>query len=295
MPRTVTIERLVPWILRVAWIGVLAAGGEAIDGATADRSEAVRAVARYVGGSIWIAGVAAMAILAVTSLTATRVIVPLAIPAAIVAWSAGADAVDGAIFVGSATVAAVVAYSGELGRVFVQASAYGDEDRYLLRPPAAYAAMASLTWLLWATCVVAGPLLLASRSWVVGVPVTALVVVGAAWGWPRWHRLARRWFVVVPVGLVVHDHLVLAETLMLRRQEIARVRLAPADTDAADLTGPATGHAVEISTLEPVTAIFAATPSQPRGRAIHLTSCLVSPTRPGRALLAAGARRLAVG
>ena len=100
---------------------------------------------------------------------------------------------------------------------------------------------------------------------------------------------------VVPVGLVIHDQLVLAETLMLRRQEIAGVRLAPGDTQAADLTGPAAGHAVEISTVEPVTALFAATPKQPRGTAIHLTACLVSPTRPGLALSAAAARRLPVG
>jgi hypothetical protein len=107
--------------------------------------------------------------------------------------------------------------------------------------------------------------------------------------------LSQRWFVVVPVGLVVHDHLVLAETMMLRRQEIRTLRLARADTEAADLTGPAAGHAVEIVTTEPVTAIRAARPSVPRGSAIHLTACLISPSRPGRALRAAGARQLPVG
>ena len=105
-------------------------------------------------------------------------------------------------------------------------------------------------------------------------------------GVPRWHRLSRRWLVVVPVGLVVHDPLVLGETLMLRRNEIGSVALARASTEAADLTGPAGGHAVEISTTQPVTAIFASTPSEPGGRAIHLTACLVAPTRPGRAIAA---------
>jgi hypothetical protein len=95
--------------------------------------------------------------------------------------------------------------------------------------------------------------------------------------------------------LVIHDHLVLAETLMLRRAEIGRLHLAPAGTEAADLTGPAAGHAIEILTTESVTAIRAATPAKPTGTAIHLTACLVSPTRPGAALAAAGARRLPVG
>ena len=82
---------------------------------------------------------------------------------------------------------------------------------------------------------------------------------------------------------------------MVRRNELAGLRLAPADTQAADLTGPATGHAVELLTRQPVTAILAATPAQPRGTAIHLTGGLVSPTRPGQVLAAAKARRLPVG
>lgn len=295
MPKSATIERLVPWLVRLAWIAVLAVGGEAVDGATAERSNAVSAVARIGGVGWWVLGVAAMAIPAVVSLTATRLIVPLAVPAAGLAWSTGAEPVEGALFFGVAALTSVMAFSGEFGRTFVQASAYGDEDRHLLRPPAAYAFVAALTWAIWATCLIAGPLLLASHGWALGTILTALGAAGALWGWPRWHRLSRRWFVVVPVGIVVHDHLVLAETLMLRRQEIDRIRLAPADTEAADLTGPAAGHAVEIATSEPVTVIVAATPSEPRGKAIHLTACLVSPTRPGRALRAAGARRLRVG
>jgi hypothetical protein len=43
-------------------------------------------------------------------------------------------------------------------------------------------------------------------------------------------------------------------------------------------------------TTESVTAVFAFTPSEPNGRAIHLTAFLVGPSRPG-ALLAAARRR----
>ena len=69
----------------------------------------------------------------------------------------------------------------------------------------------------------------------------------------------------------------------------------PATTEAADLTGPASGHAIEVLTHESVTAILAATPAAPRGTVIHLTGCLVSPTRPGRMLAAARERNLPVG
>lgn len=288
-------DRLLPWVLRLAWVGVLVFGGNAIDDVTSGRSDPVGAVATWGAALVWVIGVAAMAVPAVVSLTATRLVVPLSIPAAVIAWSFGADAVQAALLLGFASISTVLAFSGDIGRIFVQASAYGDEDRHLLRAPAAYLLAVIITWVVWAACVLSGPLLLAVGSWALGGVVSAFAAALGIWAWPRWHRLARRWLVVVPVGLVVHDHLVLAETVMLRRQEIASVRLAPSGTEAADLTGPAAGHAIEIATVESVTAIFAATPKEPRGKAIHLTACLVSPTRPGRALAAVAKRRLPVG
>ena len=172
----------------------------------------------------------------------------MSLPVAVVAWAAGAEPVDGALLLGIAAVATVVALSGDLGRVFVQASAYGEEDRHLLRPPTGYLFAVLVSWAIWAAATISGPLLLGERAWVLGGVVSGFAIVTTIWAWPRWHSLSRRWLVVVPIGLVVHDHLVLAETVMLRRQEIATARLAPSDTQAADLTGPAAGHAIEINT-----------------------------------------------
>ena len=286
-------ERAMPWALRAVWILVVVAGGEALDAATAERSARVGDAATIGGGIAWIVGVAAMAIPSVVGLTATRLVVPLAAPVAVVAAIAGGGA-DAAIFLVVATLALVIAMSGEFGRAFVQSSAYGEEDRYLLRPPPAYALAAVVSWLIWGAATVATPLLIGVGNWLAIVTAAIAVALGI-WSWPRWHRLARRWLVIVPVGVVVHDHLVLGETLMIRRQEIAAVGLALAGTDAADLTGPAGGHALEIRTSESVTAILAGTPRTPGGSAIHLTACLVAPTRPGRALSGAAGRRLSVG
>jgi len=295
VPTAHTIDRSLPWILRLTWVGVLVFGGNAIDSATATRTDTVGSVATWGAAAVWSVGVAAMAIPAVTSLTATRAVVPLSIPVAIVAWAAGADTVDGVLLLVVATLSAVVVFSGDIGRAFVQASAYGEEDRHLLRPPAAYLLAVLVSWSAFAAATISAPLLLAARAWVLGAVLGAFSIIVGVWAWRRWHLLSNRWLVVVPVGLVIHDHLVMAETVMLRRHEIAVVRLAPIDTEAADLTGPAAGHALEITTAEPVTAIFAATPKEPRGKAIHLTACLVSPTRPGRALRAVADRRLPVG
>lgn len=295
MPAAHVVDRLLPWLLRLVWIGVLATGGAAIDGATADRSDTFGDVIGIAGFAGWVAGVVAMAVPAVASLTAVRIIVPMAMPIVAVAAIGGSSRLDGLLFALTAVVAAVVALSAELGRTFVQASAYGEEDRHLLRPPVAYLAAAVVAWSLWTAAAIATPLLLADGRWIIGSTLSVVAIGLAVFGWPRWHRLSSRWFVIVPIGVVVHDSLVLGETLMLRRQEVARIRLAPADTGAADLTGPAAGHAVEITTNEPVDVFLAATPKQPRGKLLHLTACLIAPSRPGRALTAAAERRLPVG
>lgn len=295
VPAFAKLDRLLPWLLRLLWVVVLVTGGSAVDGATADVGGSVAETARYGALLVWIAGVVAMAVPAVVSLTAVRVIVPATVPVAVVALTAGTETVRGVLFLAVGLVSTMLVLSADLGRVYVQASAYGEEDRHLLRPPAAYAIASIVTWSICVALLIVGPLATADGRWITGLSSTVAGVGITALGWPRWHRLAQRWFVVVPVGVVIHDQLVLAETIMLRRQDLSRIRLAPVGTDAADLTGPAAGHAVEISTVEITTAIFAATPKQPQGNAIHLRACLIAPTRPGRALRAAATRRLPVG
>jgi len=280
-----TVERLLPWTLRLSWLLTGLAGSAALDGAL-DHGGAGPTVVRIVLGMVWIGGVVAMTIPSVRGLTAVRSIVPSAVPAVVAMWIAGADDVDAVLALVAAGASTLVVLTAELGRAFVQASAYGAEDRHLLRPPAAYLAAAVVSWLVAAAAATVGLSFVADARWAVGVGLTAVGAVVAAWSAPRWHRLSRRWLVVVPVGLVVHDPLVLPETLMLRRPEIDGLALARVDTEAADLTGPAGGHAIEIRTTGPVTAVYAGTPRDPRGRAIHLTACLVAPTRPGRALAA---------
>ena len=99
----------------------------------------------------------------------------------------------------------------------------------------------------------------------------------------------------MPAGFVLHDHVVLAETVMFPARTLTRARLALSDTQAADLTGPAGGHAVEVALSEASTAILAGTRSRPGGTALHVLAFLVSPTRPGRLLRAIGDRSVPVG
>jgi hypothetical protein len=179
-----------------------------------------------------------------------------------------------------------------VGELFVNGSSYGDERRLPLRPPALL--LLGPVPLAWAVCVagvVAGPLLVADGRWLVGVPVTLAGLALAAGAARALHGLARRWLVLVPAGLVVHDPLTLVEPVLCTRRLVARLHAAPADTTALDLTAGARGLALQVDLTEAVPAAR----RQPAGEPVELVSFLVAPSRPGETLRAAGGRRLPVG
>jgi hypothetical protein len=239
-------------------------------------------------------GVVAFVVPSTASLTALRLVAPLAPLGALLAMLGGAGAARGLALLGAAVLGLAVVGSGEMGEAFAQASAYGDERRFPLRPPVGFLLAAALGWTLWAALLTVGIVLVAHEVWVVGV---VLLVLGAVATWPlglRCHRLARRWLVVVPAGLVVHDHLVLAETLLVQRTTLTRIGLALQGTQAADLTGPSGGHSLEIDLRDMLKIAFAPTTRGAVGRAIHARAVLVAPSRPGRALADVAARGLPV-
>lgn len=290
-----TLARVTAWIARGAWLLVALIGGETIEAAVDGRSTNISWIAAIGGWAVWAVVAVALTIPSVPALTAARVGTPLALVATLVAGIAGTPSADLVFLSIPAFVALVAVFTADFGRQFVQASAYGDEERFPLHAPAAAGTAAVLAWLVWVTLLFSGPLLLGSRSWVIGAIASLLALAGTIFFAPRWNQLSRRWFVLVPAGIVLHDPVVMADTVALRTADVAGLRLAPADTEAADLTGPASGYAIEITTTKSVTAVFAFTPSEPDGRAIHLTAMLVAPSRPGQVLAAAGARGLPVG
>ena len=250
------LARFAPWVARIAWIAVAVVGGSAVESAVDRRSSAVAWTAAVGGWTLWAIAALALAIAAVRSLTIVRLLVPVALVATVGAGIGGATAVELMLLGAPSIIALAAVMTAEMGRQWVQASAYGDEERFPLRFPAGAGLVAIVAWVLWAPALVAGPLLLAAESWIAGALLSALAIAGVVVLGPRWHRLTLRWFVLVPAGVVVHDPVVLADTFPLRTAQVASIGLAPADTQAADLTGPAGGYAVEIATTESATAVF---------------------------------------
>lgn len=283
-----------PWVARLAWVLVAVVGGAALEAAVADRSTAMRWMVAIGAWSLFAAVAVALLIPSVRSLTVTRLGAPLAAVAAGASAVAGAPGADVALLAVPSIVAIAAMFTAEFGQWMVQASAYGDEDRLPLRSPVPAGTAAVISWIVWAAAMMIGPLTLAAANWFVGVPVTLVAVAATVLIGPRWHKLSRRWLVLVPAGLVVHDPVVLADTLMVRTDQLIGVGLARNDTEAADLTGPASGYAVQVDTSENVSTVFAFTPQDPNGKAIHMTGFLVAPSRPGQALKLAAARRLPI-
>jgi len=224
----------------------------------------------------------------------TRMITPASVPAAVVTLLFGATALRGVAAIGGAVLVTLTVFMAETGEALVQTAAYGDERRLPLRVPAAMQLPIALAWALWFTTSLAAVLLLAADRPFIGLAV--LAVAGAlTWlVYQRLHHFSCRWLVSVPAGVVVHDPVVLGETLMVLRANVHHAHLALADTEAADLTGPAAGHALEITVREMVQVTFPATAKHPKGTAIHAQAFLVAPSRPGRALQALAERKISV-
>jgi hypothetical protein len=283
------------WVLRASWVVLPFTTGPVLAAALDPRSGAVRTTASI---GLWLAwGVVVVAVLVPrdVGLTVVRVVAPAALVAAVAAVVDGdAGRLAGALAVASATVAAALAFLPEVGWLFVNGSAYGDERRHLLRAPGALLmGPLPLAWAALVAGVVTGPLLLASEQWALGGVATVVgaavaVVVGRAL-----HSLTQRWVVLVPAGLVLKDHLAVLDPVLVRRTEVEVLRPAPADTDALDLTVRAPGLALELRLLDKVGLVKVVPGTKgEQGRTARL---LFTPTRPGAVLADAGARRIPVG
>lgn len=220
-----------------------------------------------------------------TALTAIRLVLPtISVVVGVVAISVGmSSGVAGALAI--SLLASLLVMSAEIGNSFIQLAAYGDERRYLLRCPPAMLVVQILSWLVWLTLTIAAINLFESKTYVLGV-IVAIAALFLTIALPRrFHRFSRRWLVSVPAGLVIHDHVVLAETAMFMHNAVIEIGIETAQTEAADLSGKCAGLGLVITLKDFDTVVFAATPKTPGGSAIHVKSMRVCPTRPGRAII----------
>lgn len=294
-------ERVV-WALRVLWFLLPLTLGPVIGDALSSAGNGVPRVATLGLWVLWALGVVASMIPLPQTLTALRIATPAVALLAIWAlldlngdpkFSVGGLAVVAAVH---AIGVAAVAMNQIIGDRFADGASYGDERRLLLRPPTVLGyVLAPIVGALVAAGLVAGPLLLANRSWVPGIVALAIGLAVAAAGIRALHQLTQRWIIFVPTGMVLHDMMVLTEPVLFRRTAIERLGPAIAGTPARDLSNNAAGLLLECELTDPA-PLGLRDPAGPTAATLtDVRRYLFCPTRPGALLDEAEARNIAVG
>jgi hypothetical protein len=280
------------WMVRIAWV-LLALVPVPIGDAVAASGRTAQVVFTLTAWLVWAVGVGAVAWLSPVSLTAIRSLAPLAVVGLVVATLSRPGLAEAAVLwplvaVALGVVAAFGAFLPDYAAAHVQASAYGAESRLPLRVPVPQIAPIVLAWVLAVGSVAALLFALAGEVWWLAacfVAVAGLFVWVAA---TRLHRFARRWLVLVPAGIVVHDHLLLAETFMVKANAVTSVRIAESPGEALDLSGVTRGALLLVSMREAENLALSPYLARMLGTldAVHVRSYAVAPTLAGHALAA---------
>ena len=277
-PAALSPQRVIVGFATIAWMGLALTAPWLSAGA--DHSLAVSIVLATWGWALWVSVAIALLVPSPLSVTAVRTIAPLAVVVSFVALS------PVAIF--SSILMLVVTNSSLFTDVMVQGGAYGDEKRFALRTPMPYFAPAFVAWSVLTFTLVGGSVFTAARHYWLGVPLIVLGAVLARFVPRRLHRLSRRWLVIVPAGIVVHDHLVLAETMMTPKANVLSTTIVEAPSDSADLTGGILGARISIEMKEADKVVLSAITAKTlkTTEALHVKTFSIAPRRAHAALAA---------
>lgn len=155
----------------------------------------------------WFCGFIASLYLHSITLTILRIFAPLAWIVCI--WAVLAENQSGSeIVLGFACsiILMLISFSAHIGNLFVSAEAYGNEERFLLRPPSfiQYFLM-PLVWAISLAGLLASPLLLANTFWILGGILLPIGVLAFIFGSRSLNSVVRRQVIFVPNGFVVSD------------------------------------------------------------------------------------------
>ena len=285
--RNVRLEDALHLVMRIL-ISCLPFIGAEVGGLLADRSDAVQFTGTALAWAVWGVVVIASYISDPISLTALRLGTPVV--AGFMIFVAVSQGLAGSQIISAAFSIAVLllSFSAEIGGRYVQASAYGDEKRFALRPPVVLIAPILLSVLITNLSILGLPMLIAAENWSIAAIALIGLFVSIRYLLPRIHLLSRRWLVFVPAGVVVHDEIVLSINLMIRKQDLVQIKLARDNSAAADLSALTWGVPLEFSFNKPLDVALTSIGAKHLNSvsAIHATSIIIAPSRPGAVLSA---------
>ena len=280
------------WAVRPGWLGLAFTCGPPLATALDGGGGLIPAVGAIVLWTAWAAGLVASLLPSPLSLTLLRMGAPAAMAAVGAAAVAGPAATAPFALAWSVGLTALV-MAPAVGRHHVNGPAYPNELRLPLRPPGAV--LLGPVYLAWIAAVplpAAGLLLLADGR-IIGAPLLVAGGLGMVLGGRALLQLARRWLVFVPAGIVLHDHLALADPVLFPKKQIRTVAAATAASSPRDLTLGAPGLPLEISFKEEAD-LGKLRRGRGLGDVVRAGAVLVSPTRPGEVVREAGARGIGI-
>ena len=267
----ITPPRIMLGVAVLAWLVVaIAAPWQTL----ADDSPTATSIA-YVswGWALWLVTAVALLVPSPLSLTAMRCISPIAVIASFGAVS------PPSIF--ASLVALIIGFSPLFADVMVQGGAYGEERRFALKTPVPQMLPTVIAWSILSFSLIGGTLLTTDEQFAVGIPLLVIGVILATRVPKLLHRHSRRWLVIVPAGIVVHDHLVLAETVMSPRSKIASLTTVTEAGESADFTGGVAGQRLAVQLREADKIVLSRITAKILGttEALHVTTFSVAPRR----------------
>ncbi len=293
-PRTDPTAHAAATVIRIGWVAVGLLGSLAIAD-VAPRDHNVGRVALLVAAAAgWLAVSFALAVRSTINLTVSRLgtLSAMALFAIAVAHD---NTVAASAALAVCAACCVASLTPEWGEWHVSATAYPNERRLPLRPPAvAQYLLIPLTALVGAVGPWPGLWRWAQNG---GTGAVLLAVLGLAFSVVAvavLHPHARRWLVFVPAGFVVVDGLTLADPTLFQRAIVTSLGPAPHDAlgraDTIDLTNNAVGLALLAEFDRPVELGILSGRDVSAARA---SAVLFTPTRPGQVVAEAAARRFA--
>ena len=278
--RLFALAPLMVWASMPFTLGALI--GDAVNAA----DDPFRTAASIGAWAWWFGSLIALAVTRPFTLTIVRLAVPAALLAAVWAALESSDGTLTVVGVVTAGVAVISVFMPGIGDRFVDGVSYGNERRFLLRPPGPVLLVAGpLTGLATVVGIAAGPLLLADERWVVGLIATPVGFGCAYFGFRTLNQLTRRFLVFVPNGFVIHDTTVMPEPVLFTTRELAGLGPAVADTRAKDLTAQALGLALELKLAEPTELTFVTGRASSEDQTVR--SLLISASRPAAVMTVA--------
>lgn len=216
-------------LLRILWATLPITSGPAFGAQISGYSPAVKVVVSIWALSIWLLGMASIALPRPIGLTGIRASSSIVLPLAIWAIFTNQPDLAPAIIAVVATAAAfALASSSEIASWCVEGSAYGDESRFPLKtPPSLLVTLVPLSIAFAAAGTLIGPVLLAQRNWIAGVLALALGAPLTYASVRSLHLLSKRFAVVVPAGFVISDPMTLSDPILFVREHIVVLEQMP--------------------------------------------------------------------